>query len=128
LDLCDYRNSIDTSKNSFFFQTPKGGELHGRTVYHWFRKILYKAKISHGGRGNGPRIHDLRHTFSVHSMVKMSESGLDLYYSLPILSEYLGHKSLESTEKYVRLTALMYPDIVKKADKICGYVFPEVTT
>ena len=28
----------------------------------------------------------------------MSESELDLYYSLPILSTYLGHQSLDATE------------------------------
>ncbi len=34
----------------------------------------------------------------------MSDSELDLYYALPFLSTYLGHQSLEATEKYVRLT------------------------
>lgn len=124
--LNDYRGSIDRLGEDYFFQSKFKEKVHGRTVYYWFRKILYIAKISHGGRGNGPRIHDFRHTFSVHSMVMMSECGLDLYYTLPILSRYLGHKSLDATEKYVRLTASMYPDIVRKADEICGYVFPEV--
>jgi len=59
-------------------------------------------------------------------MAAMSESGLDLYYSLPILSEYLGHQSLEATEKYVRLTSEMYPGILRDANRICSYVFPEI--
>jgi integrase len=72
--------------------------------------------------------HDLRHTFSVHSLVSMSESELDLYYALPILSTYLGHQSLDATDKYVRLTAEMYPDLIKKTSKICSSVFPEIDT
>jgi hypothetical protein len=51
---------------------------------------------------------------------------LDLYYSLPILSKYLGHKSLEATDRYVRLTEEMFPAVLEKANKVCAYVFPEV--
>lgn len=67
-----------------------------------------------------------RHTFSVHSLKAMADSGLDLYYSLPILSEYLGHQSLEATDKYVRLVSDMYPDLLSEVNDICAYVFPEV--
>jgi len=56
----------------------------------------------------------------------MAENGLDLYYSLPILSEYLGHQSLEATDKYVRLTSEMYPGLLNQVAGICSEVFPEV--
>ena len=95
--------------DDYFFQSKRGGKVTGRTTYHWFRILLRKSGISHGGRGEGPRIHDIRHTFSVHSMAEMSKLGLDLYYTLPILSKYLGHKSVEATQRYVRLTAMMFP-------------------
>ena len=97
-----------------------------KAIYEWFRKVLWEAGISHGGKGQGPRLHDLRHVFSVHSLVAMAELGLDLYYSLPILSEYLGHQSLEATEKYVRLTSEMYPKLIYDVNSICAYAFPEV--
>ena len=56
----------------------------------------------------------------------MSKKGLDLYYSLPILSNYLGHNSLEATDKYVRLTSEMYPELIKEVNNLCSYIFPEV--
>ncbi len=115
-------------KENRLFIRPDGSPLNIYTAYKWFRKIIYIANISHGGRGHGPRMHDLRHTFSVHSLVSMSESGLDLYYSLPILSTYLGHQSLEATDGYVRLTAEMYPDLIKKTSNICSSVFPVINT
>jgi len=70
----------------------------------------------------------LRHSFSVHTLAAMAEKGLDLYYSLPVISKYLGHTSLEATDKYVRLTAEMYPRILDKVDSICSYIFPEVSS
>ena len=124
-----YRNQFPSiRKENRFFIKPDGSTMNRGPVYCWFRKILYVANISHGGRGHGPRLHDLRHTFSVHSLISMSESELDLYYSLPLLSTYLGHQSLEATDKYVRLTAEMYPDLIKKTSNICSSVFPVIDT
>jgi integrase/recombinase XerD len=117
---------VPVGKETRFFVCPDGSPLTNYIAYKWFRRIIYKANISHGGRGVGPRMHDLRHTFSVHSLATMSESGLDLYYSLPILSTYLGHQSLGATDRYVRLTSEMYPDLIKKSSDISSSVFPVI--
>jgi integrase len=114
------------SSGNYFFPQRNKSRYAADTLYRWFRKIICKAGISHGGKGLGPRVHDLRHSFSVHSLEAMSRSGLDLYYSLPILSKYLGHRSLEATDAYVRLTFEMYPELVRQVDNLCSYVFPEV--
>lgn len=128
-DICSlYQNRClcKHCKEDYFFTQKNMQKYTNSALYKWFRKIIWKAGISHGGKGIGPRIHDLRHSFSVYSMESMSRSGLDLYYTLPILSNYLGHQSLEATDKYVRLTATMYPELMQKVDNICAYVFPEV--
>jgi integrase len=128
-DVCiRYRNCRLRSHGpeDYFFTKNDMTRCSTDTLYRWFRNILWKAGIPHGGRGVGPRVHDLRHTFSVHSLAAMSEAGLDLYYSLPILSKYLGHQSLEATDKYVRLTSEMYPELIRGVNNICAYVFPEV--
>ena len=41
----------------------------------------------------------------------MVDSGIDMYVALPILSTYLGHKTIYATERYVRLTMSLYPYI-----------------
>lgn len=117
---------LNPAASECFFLSPEGRPCEIQVAYCWFRKILYNAGISHGGKGLGPRLHDLRHTFSVHSLAKMAQEGLDLYYSLPILSTYLGHQSLAATEKYVRLTAEMYPSLVENANKLYPYLFPDL--
>jgi len=72
------------------------------------------------------RLDLLRHTFAVHSLMKMTKSGYDLYYTLPILSTYMGHKSIGATEQYVRLTEEMYPELLNDERKLCAYVFPGI--
>ena len=110
----------------YFFAKRNGKRCSSDTIYKKFRKMLYRAEISHGGKGFGPRVHDLRHSFSVHALANMAEQGLDLYYCLPLLSKYLGHKSLAATDGYVRLTAEMYPKLINDVNQICAFVFPEV--
>lgn len=109
-----------------FFTAADGRPCHPSTVYEHFRAILHRAGIGHGGRSKGPRLHDLRHTFCVNALVKMSEAGQDLYYSMPVLMTYMGHKTLAATNRYVRITQEMYPGLLKQVDEAYKYVFPEI--
>jgi integrase len=122
------KQMIDCNANNYFFTALNGGKCSCTTLYAHFRTALYKAGISHHGRGQGPRLHDLRHTFCVNALVKMSEAGMDLYYSLPVLSTYVGHQSVQATDKYVRLTAAMYPDLLQKVNNVYKHIFPEIET
>jgi len=115
-----------TIQCKLFFVKDNNTQCCPASVYRIFREILRLAGISHRGKGLGPRMHDLRHTFACHSLAQMVESGLDLYHAIPLLSTYLGHRTIESTEKYVRLTAEVYPGLLKDTEKICAYVFPRL--
>lgn len=92
----------------YIFTTANGKRLSGDVIYELHRKFLSKAGIPYIGNGNGPRIHDWRHTFAFRSFKQLVDSGVDLYVALPILSTYLGHKTINATEKYLRLT-VRYP-------------------
>jgi len=96
-----------------FFASMAGTGLKRGTVERRFREILKEAGIPSQGARKGPRLHDIRHTFACHSFVQLAEEGVDLYCSWPYLAAYLGHRSLESTERYVRLTASLYPELLK---------------
>jgi len=98
----------------YLFTTHNGKRLSGDTIYDLHRKFLAQAGIAYIGEGEGPRVHDWRHTFAVRSFKQLADSGVDLYVSLPILSTYLGHKTIYATEKYLRLTTNIYPYIEKK--------------
>jgi integrase/recombinase XerD len=123
-EYVSYRNKlpIGISKDSAFFVKLKGSFCGRDAIYRRFCKVLKLAGISK----DRIRVHDLRHTFAVHSLATMAEAGIDLYCSLPVLSIYLGHQSIKATNSYVRLTADMYPDLVKKIDTICFNVFPKL--
>ena len=124
----EYCKTVNIGKmgNSFFFPSPYGGHYSEGTVYSLFREVLRQAQISHLGRGKGPRIHDFRHVFAVNCLKKWVLDGRDLNNCLPYLSAYLGHEDMRGSQRYLRLTADLYPDITSKVEKYCSYIIPEV--
>ena len=123
-----HRNALPLlkSEEDCFFISLNGSSCSSDAVYRRFQDILQIAGIPFSGNHFGPRVHDLRHTFAVTSLAQMAESGIDMYSTLPILSTFLGHQSLSATDTYVRLTAEMYPGLLKDIDMACLNLFPEI--
>ena len=94
------------------------------TVYRFFRMALWRAGISHGGRGRGPRVHDLRHTFACHRLRAWAREGADVGALMPVLAAYMGHADTRCTEYYLRLTAEALPSLAARAEAECGWVVP----
>lgn len=113
--------------SKYFFPNPKGKAYAACTAYARFRHALWLAGISHGGRGKGPRLHDLRHTFAVRVLNKWVREGKNLTTALPYLSVYMGHVGLKATQHYLRLTAEMFPELVKIAEEAYGWVIGGVS-
>lgn len=111
------------SDDDYIFSNANGGRLDYKTVYCHHRIFLKEAGIPYIGDGNGPRIHDWRHHMAVYSFKQMIDSGLDMYVALPILSTYLGHKTIFATEQYVRLTIQLFPYIEDKFHKLAEQIF-----
>lgn len=99
-----------------------------KRLHNIHRLLLKRADIPYIGGGHGPRIHDWRHTFAVKSFKQMIDQGLDMYVALPVLSTYLGHKSIYATERYIRLTMELYPYIAEKYGEKFQSVFGKEVT
>lgn len=110
--------------HGLFWSLPEGAPITTDGVYRLFRQALWDAGISHGGRGKGPRVHDLRHTFACHRIRGWARGGEDINARLPILAAYMGHASTKCTEYYLRLTAELFPDIAARAEEAGGWVVP----
>jgi len=109
----------------WFFPNKHGAPYCSHTAYQLFRKALSLADISHGGRGKGPRLHDLRHTYAVRVLNKWVRDGKNLTTALPYLAIYMGHEGLKASQHYLRLTATMFPELIRIVEKEYGWVIPE---
>ncbi|MEX2165072.1 MAG: tyrosine-type recombinase/integrase [Sulfuricaulis sp.] len=110
--------------NAYFFPNLRGGHWAISSVYGIYRKLLTRSGISHAGRGKGPRVHDLRHTFAVHSLLRWYRQGADLDAKLPVLATYMGHLSVVGTQHYLHLTAELFPEITTRSQAHFGDVIP----
>lgn len=122
-----YNHRVDrTDGNPFFFPARHGEHYSPTTIRNTFRKILQQAGIRQLSNGNCPRIHDLRHTYAVHALELSISKGMDPYCSLPALSTYMGHKGIESTEYYLRLTRQYFINVLNYTQEQANTIFPEV--
>jgi len=53
------------------------------------------------------------------------QEGRDLTTALPHLAIYMGHEGLKASQHYLRLTAVMFPHLIRTVEKEYGWVIPE---
>ncbi len=110
----------------YFFYFTHGKPMTVGNIYKNFRRFLWRANISHRGRGFGPRIHDMRHCYAINCLKRWVKEGKDLMVYLPILKTYMGHDSFAETAYYLRLTADVFPDITLKLETRYPGIIPQL--
>lgn len=111
-------------QEDYYFPALDGKPMTVGNVYKNFRRFLWRAGISHGGRGRGPRVYDFRHVYAVHRLKKWAEQERDLTTYLPVLKTYMGHDSFQDTAYYLRLTADGFPNITLKLESQYPKIIP----
>jgi integrase/recombinase XerD len=84
-----------------FFLSGRGDRLITNTVEQTFVRISNQIGLRSVSDSTGPRIHDLRHTFAVKTLVRWYRAGLPVDSMLPLLSTYLGHVKVSDTYWYL---------------------------
>jgi integrase len=93
--------------------SPLGSRLLYYNVHATWKKLAASAGLRPRSGNCRPRIHDLRHSFAVRTMLDAYESGADGQATLAVLSTYLGHADPKATSWY--LTAS--PELMAAAGK-----------
>jgi integrase/recombinase XerD len=83
-----------------FFVSLSRKRLLYAVVQLTFRQLIDNAGIG-AGAPSPPRLHDLRHTFAVRTLLGWYRAGEDVQAKIPALSTYLGHREPASTYWYL---------------------------
>jgi integrase len=111
----------------YFFPSPSGGPYHETSFRDRFKAVLTMAGIPVLSNGRLPRIHDIRHSFVVHSYRKLTRvAGLDMYTALPIIAAYIGHSNIKDTERYIHLPDFDQSSIIEAGEAVVKACVPEV--
>lgn len=66
--------------------------------------LLDELKIEARQETRPPGHHAFRHSFAVHRLERWHRDGADIAVKLPLLSAFLGHVDLASTQVYLTMT------------------------
>jgi len=67
-----------------------------------------------------PRVHDLRHNFAVHRLLKWYQNDDDVQSKLILLSTFMGHAEISSTEVYLTITLDLLKEANNRFYRHCG--------
>jgi site-specific recombinase XerD len=106
------RAGLAQGESVFLLSNRDGSPLASSTVQAAFDALRRIAGV-HGTPGGRqiPRLHDLRHSFAIHSLTAWYRQGADVQRLLPVLSTYLGHADLDGTKVYLSMT----PELLQQA-------------
>ena len=108
----------------YFFPALNDAPMTIGNVYKNFRRFLWRAGISH--TGDGPRVHDFRHSYCIYRLRAWAEEERDLMVLIPMMCTYLGHQTFAETAYYLRLTADVFPDIRLKLERNYEDIIPDM--
>ena len=103
--------------------------ISGNAIKHRFEAILKNNSIQLPNRKKferGPCLHCFRHVFAFKSFAQAEHAGRDLDDSIPYLSIYLGHESLDETSKYLKFSNEMFPKAIDYFGDFMEGLMPEV--
>jgi integrase/recombinase XerD len=100
-------------EDDLLFMTPSRVPLAYESLYKAFDEILAGLGITGGAGERAPRIHDLRHTFAVHRLLRWYREGVDVQSRLLSLSVFMGHINIHSTQVYLTVTG----DLLREANE-----------
>ena len=74
-----------------FFLSGWGGRLTRHFVWKWFDELRRATGLDQETLGRRARLHDVRHSYVLRTLVDWYRAGADIESQLPLLSTVLGH-------------------------------------
>ncbi len=95
------RDLVGSPHDQALFVTVNATRPHAGNVERAFRALTRACRLPAGTANNEPRLHDLRHSFAVNTLIEAHRAGVDVDARIAALATYLGHTSPTSTYWYL---------------------------
>jgi integrase/recombinase XerD len=107
-----------------FLVNSRGRPLNGHNLPHTFAPLAAAAGIRVPPGHRAPRLHDLRHMFTVATLLDWYRDGRDVQARLPLLSTWLGHVDPKSTYWYLQAVPRLLALAVGRLEQADGREAP----
>jgi integrase len=110
---------LPQQRSPAFLLSLAGTRLHYKNVHVTFLRLLHQSGLTER-RPRRPRIHDLRHTFTIKTLLRWHREGVDVSSHLPALSTYLGHVNPSHTYWYLTATPELLQLAAGRLEQVLG--------
>ena len=117
------RGHLGTLETAVFVSL-NGTALSYSTVVTVFIHLLRQIGLRAGPGHPGPRLHDLRHTFTVRSLEQCGNDPQAIKRHMTALSTYLGHAHISDTYWYLQSTPILMSQIARAGEALNKGVQP----
>jgi integrase/recombinase XerD len=88
-------------KDPSFLVTNTGVRLNKGTIWHEFDRLRHATGLDRKTLGRQARVHDIRHSFVLRTLLSWYRDDVDVEAQLPLLSTFLGHVHPSDTYWYM---------------------------
>ena len=103
-----------------FFLSDQGTRITKWSARFAFIQISKQIGLRGLFDSHGPRIHDIRHSFAVSTLLNWYRKGINVNQKIMLLSTYLGHKKPTDTYWYVTGTSDLLAQATTRLEKKIG--------
>ena len=104
---------LPTAQTPSFFISAGATRLTKCGVRYTFVKLSRQIGLRGPKDSFGPRLHDLRHSFAIRTLLNWYRTGINVQQHLPELTTYLGHAHVNDTYWYLTAT----PELLRLASQ-----------
>jgi integrase len=105
-----------------FFSFTRRGAIHPCTITQTFHHLVPRLRLVIPEGVASPRLHDLRHSFAVGTLLRWYRTGADPQAHLLQLSTFLGHVDPTSTAVYLTITPAL---LAEASERFARYAAPQ---
>ena len=105
---------------SAFFISARGGRVGRHELNQTFTTLIRGVGLDGRGARARPRPYDLRHAFSVRTMLDWYAAGEDIDRRMPLLSTFLGHTDPASTYWYLQAVPELLAVVSSRLERLSG--------
>jgi integrase/recombinase XerD len=105
--------------------TSQGNRLNRHIAFNWFDQVRRAAGLDHKTLGRRARLHDVRHSMVLRTLLGWYREDADVEAQLPLLSTLLGHVHPKDTFWYIEAAPELLALAAERMERTWEDVSPE---
>lgn len=109
---------VPAPREPAFFVADRGARVWSWQMRNTFAALSRTTGLRGPDDSHGPRLHDIRHSFAVRTLLRWYRDDVDVERRMPHLSTWLGHVGIDSTYWYLTAVPELMEQVALRLDRV----------